>query len=459
MGLFNKKSPAVKIRGVHLDLKGLPPTMPRLLQLLDLFHEIKINCLLVEWEDMYPWQKYPGMRSKTAYSQPEIEQFLVKAQHLGIEIIPLIQSYGHLETLLKLPRFKKLREHPDDVRDLCPCNPDSRKVVINLIADVLSTHKRFIKHFHLGGDEAWSIGSCPKCKNVVQRFGKAYLYRKQIEPLLDYVNSFSIRPIIWDDMLREWTVSEICKISNKTDLMVWSYRKEALEKIANTVIPKFVKSKATLWGASAFKGADGSDIDLPNYNNRVTNMLTWNKIAIKYKFKGVVATGWSRYNTFYIPCEPLESSLDCLVLASAIMWDNKLPKDYLKEARNFLVKGKLKTIAREKFVNCLKIVENLSKLRKDIEGQLKMMSNFPHLCGEPERYNKFRVKQIVNTLKSLLKNCNKLTAEFVKVYKGLSDDFWTKRFMKSRIIPLENRIKCVLKNVRQTAKNTGPRLS
>jgi hypothetical protein len=39
------------VRALHLDLKGLPPTLPRLLSLLKLAKASGYNALLVEWED------------------------------------------------------------------------------------------------------------------------------------------------------------------------------------------------------------------------------------------------------------------------------------------------------------------------------------------------------------------------------------------------------------------------
>ncbi|HXK44545.1 MAG TPA: hypothetical protein PL060_01235, partial [bacterium] len=66
---FVRSTPAITIRGIHLDLKGLPPTPSRLVELLELCAEARINCVLVEWEDMYPWKTYPELQNDTAYSE------------------------------------------------------------------------------------------------------------------------------------------------------------------------------------------------------------------------------------------------------------------------------------------------------------------------------------------------------------------------------------------------------
>ncbi|MHB1155916.1 MAG: hypothetical protein ACYC26_03650 [Phycisphaerales bacterium] len=64
---FTAASAAFTLRGVHLDLKGVPPTFERLLSLLDVFAAARYNVLLVEWEDSFPWTVDLRFRSETAY--------------------------------------------------------------------------------------------------------------------------------------------------------------------------------------------------------------------------------------------------------------------------------------------------------------------------------------------------------------------------------------------------------
>jgi len=135
---FSHNKPVVAIRGIHLDLKGLPPTPERLFEVLDLAYESRINCLLVEWEDTYPWKIYPELKNQTAYSTGTIRKFLDKAKNLNIEIIPLVQSFGHMENVLSKKRFKNLREVPDNVSDLCPLKKESHDTILKMIKDILT---------------------------------------------------------------------------------------------------------------------------------------------------------------------------------------------------------------------------------------------------------------------------------------------------------------------------------
>src|SRR5687768_9123699 len=198
--MFTRKSPVVPVRGVHLDLKGHPPTPERLLSLLELFSAVRLNAVLAEWEDTLPWRRHPALRSPTAYTPAVIRRFAARAEALGIEIIPLVQCFGHSENVLRLPAFRRLRERPADVAEFCPSNPASARLVIELVDDALALQGGRVRRFHLGGDEAWHMGSCPKCRAAIRANGKDRLYLRHVGPVLDHLTRRGIRPILWDDM-------------------------------------------------------------------------------------------------------------------------------------------------------------------------------------------------------------------------------------------------------------------
>lgn len=73
--LFAKEQPALAKRGVHLDLKEVPPTAKRFLELLKLFAAARYNAVLVEWENSFPWRVDERFRSPTAYTPDDIRRF------------------------------------------------------------------------------------------------------------------------------------------------------------------------------------------------------------------------------------------------------------------------------------------------------------------------------------------------------------------------------------------------
>jgi len=431
--MFASATPAVTLRGIHLDLKGLPPTPRRLLELLDVVAEARLNCVLVEWEDTYPWRRYPELRSPSAYSRAVVRTFLAGAAERSIRVIPLVQSFGHLENVLSRKRFVRLRERPDNVQELCPCHPRSAAVIRELIADVLETHEGHITHFHLGGDEVYEMGVCPRCRPIAEREGRAALYLRHMVPLLDDLKDKGLRPIIWDDMMRPWPLKALRKLAVKTDLMCWNYALDPFQHVKPETLSRFARAGITLWGASAFKGGDGPVTDLCRREIRVGNMLAWTRAARRFGLAGVVATGWSRASTFRVACAGLESSLDTLVLAGAAMWDGGLPKNYEAAARAFLNKGKKRTIAGEPFARCRRASERLAEWRAYFQDFLERTGAWAQFTSEPDRFDPRTARQFVAEWRHCVKEGQRRGREWIRAHRGLVPARELQNYVASRL--------------------------
>ena len=361
---FSRKTPIVPLRGAHLDLKGNPPTPRRLLELLDLFAAAKLNVVLAEWEDTFPW-RYREMRSPTAYTPETIRAFVNRARELGIEVIPLVQCLGHAETPLSRIRFRSLREIRDNVAEFCPSNPASARLVIEMVDDVMDLTGGTISRFHLGGDEAWHMGSCPRCRKAVRTRGKGELYLEHVGPILDHLAGHGLTPILWDDMMRHWPASSLRKLGSRADLMAWAYDGNPVHPkghVTEEHLKSCRRAGIGLWAGSAYKGGDGADADVPNLDVRCRNNLAWIRMCRKHGFTGMVATAWSRYNTMHIQCETIEASLDALVLTAAIMWDGAAPRGGRDAARKFL--GKVRRGAELRiFDRCFAAASALARWR------------------------------------------------------------------------------------------------
>lgn len=432
MKLFQAPKPTVAIRGMHLDLKGLPPSPQRFLEIPDLLAAAHLNCVLVEWEDTYPWTCYPELRCPTAYSEATVRRFLKRAAALGIQVVPLVQCFGHMENVLGKRRFREMREDPMSVGELCPCHPRAVEVVAAMVDDVLRTHQGVSTYFHLGGDEVWNLGSCPKCKQFVEAHGKAALYLKQVEPLLQRLNAAGLKPILWDDMMREWPAAALKKLGRQTALMPWTYGPKPFDRIKPDTFARFRAAGIELWGAGAFKGADGLSADVCSIPNRTANMLEWSGAARKLGLAGIVATGWSRYATYTIPCEGLESALDALLLAGAAMWDGKLPEDALAQAEKLLQTAPLKALAGEQFTRCRETSRQLQDWYKRLPGLLEHLRRPAHAAGEAERLHPAYRRDSRRAWRKYLKQGEELTRAWSRAHAGRVPALWRQRYAASR---------------------------
>ena len=161
---------------VHLDLKGSPPKITYLKNLIHYFKRIGINGVLIEYEDMFPFnESLSSIANGNAYKKEELEEIFKLLTDQKMLIIPLIQTYGHLEFVLKLNKFKYLRESVNHYQVITPCLEDSYELVLFRIIDqILEVHSKHIQYIHIGCDEVYHINKHIACKsmnlNTVQEF-------------------------------------------------------------------------------------------------------------------------------------------------------------------------------------------------------------------------------------------------------------------------------------------------
>ena len=157
-------------RVVHLDLKGAPPLMSYLKSILPLLKEAGATALLVEYEDMFPyWGRLKNIAAKNAYSVEEIKKFQHWASKYGLMIIPLVQTFGHLEHALKLADFYDLREVSAYPQSLCPSRNGSWYLVKEMIDQMTELHPE-ARWLHIGCDEVFQLGMCSICTERLMKF-------------------------------------------------------------------------------------------------------------------------------------------------------------------------------------------------------------------------------------------------------------------------------------------------
>lgn len=126
-------------RLIHLDLKGAPPKVSYLKKVLTLSREMGATGVLLEWEDMFPWTGILSPLAATnAYTRRDVDEILEAAHSVHLEIIPLIQTFGHVEFALKHKEFSDLREVPDSPQALCPSLNSSVDLVHHMIDQVFN---------------------------------------------------------------------------------------------------------------------------------------------------------------------------------------------------------------------------------------------------------------------------------------------------------------------------------
>ncbi len=446
--LFESDKALIGQRCVHLDLKGTPPTPKRLIELLKVFSAARYNSVLVEWEDAFPWTVDERFRSETAYSPATVRNFVKVASNLGLEIIPLVQCLGHMETPLRLPAYAHLRETANNESDLNPLAPGARELVAKMIDDVLALMPN-VKRFHLGGDEAGTFGTHPDTKKYIVKHGKGALYLQHIEPLMNKLARRKIRPMLWHDMMREWDSNALKRLGRKADLVVWGYggHPYAMKTLCNqAMIERFAEHHIPLWGATAYKGADGADADLPKIDVRETNALGWVEVAVRHRFIGVIATAWSRYTTSIFQNEPIDGALDSAFNVGVILHDGRSPRGGIEACRRELDRIGEGRVFRDAHAALVR----LSAVRNSFWERIKFIRQLiVTVTQDPRRRPCSYMARHLQGAHIQIHDLDVAADDLRKALKGLMEPIWVERYIGERVEPLREEVNLLTPRIRQ----------
>ncbi|CAG0896354.1 unnamed protein product, partial [Darwinula stevensoni] len=330
-----------KRRIVHFDLKGAAPKADYLVRVLELVKGAGATGILLEWEDAFPFEgRLGGIAARDRYSVEEVERVLDAAGRLRLDVIPLVQTFGHLEFVLKTREFESLRESPGDPQALCPSDNESRAMVTETIDQVMRVHRRYgPTHLHVGCDEVFLLGLCPRCRSRA----KNDLFLSHVEFVAHYVRKkHGLIPIVWDDMFRKLSPSDLADRDLAfVEPMVWVYAEDVYKFVPATTWNAYAGAFDRVWGASAFKGAFGETLVLPPLGRHLQNNLKWLEVFRKeagkfQEFRGIVLTGWQRYDHFAVLCELLPAGIPSLVLDLVAVASGRKGRGLVQEARRIL---------------------------------------------------------------------------------------------------------------------------
>ena len=77
-------------------------------------------------------------------------------------------------------------------------------------------------------------------------------------------DTYSVTPIIWDDMLRNLMVEEMAGLADLVEPMVWVYAPDVERFAPSYTWDRFNQVFPNMWTASAFKGAHGETLVVPD---------------------------------------------------------------------------------------------------------------------------------------------------------------------------------------------------
>jgi len=182
---------------LHVDMKAGMMRREKLVGLLREAAADGYSAVLWEVEDKVRFDACPDVAYAEAYSKKDFKEILAEAAKLGLEPIPLLQTFGHAEYVLSREKYFSWREKKGNPTCYCVLNPEVRTFLAALLKEYLDLFGPSVKEFHLGGDEARVFGTCPAC--AARKKGE--LYAEHLKFLSSVLKARGVRPGIWSDMV------------------------------------------------------------------------------------------------------------------------------------------------------------------------------------------------------------------------------------------------------------------
>ena len=157
-----------------------------------------MNTYMLYTEDTYEiyGRKYFG-HLKGRYSKEELRELDSYALKLGIELIPCIQTLGHLETMLKYSCTAPYR-------DTANCLLVDSDATYELIEDMFKTITECFttSRIHIGMDETYNLGlGAHLSKHGYEN--PTDIYVRHLNKVCELTKKYGLKPMMWSDKLIE----------------------------------------------------------------------------------------------------------------------------------------------------------------------------------------------------------------------------------------------------------------
>lgn len=182
--------------GFMLDCsRNAVPKVDSVKELLRYMALMGMNTFMLYTEDTYTVEDEPYfgyMRGR--YTPEELQECDAYAAELGIEMIPCIQTLGHLESFLKWEASAAVR----DTHDVLLVGQDpTYQLIDRMIGSVSRTFRS--RRIHIGMDEAHGLGR-GRGLDLYGNRNRFELMNEHLSKVEEITTSYGLQPLIWSDM-------------------------------------------------------------------------------------------------------------------------------------------------------------------------------------------------------------------------------------------------------------------
>jgi len=281
-------APELSRRGVMLDVsRGKVPTAETLRHAVDRCARLKLNVLMLYVEHTFAFRRHPeiggGHDPLEAETLRELDAY---AAARGVELVPSLQSLGHMEHVLCHARYAPLAE--SDARwSLCPADPGTYTLLSELYAELLPNFRSPL--FNANCDEPVDLPkgrSAPRAAEI----GAGGVYLEHLERVRDLAREHGRRTLVWGDVVHTHPEC-IPEIDRELVLLDWWY--EADHDYDRVKV--FRESGLEFW---VCPGTSSWNCLFPRMDNALANIAGYAAAARRHGAAGLLVTDWGDFGHY-----------------------------------------------------------------------------------------------------------------------------------------------------------------
>jgi alpha-L-fucosidase len=311
--------PQLPFRGVHICI--FPNTeLAAVRQAILVAARFKYNAVVIE-----PWaalksEKQPHTAYANAYAPEQIRPLVELGQALGMEMIPMLNSWGHASgmrsrsgehvVLDRYPEFKDLYEA--DGWSFRLSNPAVYQQLFDRYDELLSLFEP-AKYFHVGMDEAWGhlgreesrkIAGADPVGLIVGHLGKMH----------DYFARRHVQVIMWHDMFLERNHPQLGRQSPANSVPPFNTHLALPQLPKDVIIAAWNYDARVEWPVAKYFHDKGYPVVVCPWKSKPNTVMLLDT-AKRHDMLGLLETTW----------DSLDVCLPSMAEAAVLAWT---PKDY-----------------------------------------------------------------------------------------------------------------------------------
>lgn len=301
--MANPGTPPLIVRAFQWDLARQVERLDFLKKLLPRYARWGYGELYLHLEDAVHYPSLPGIGRNDAYTYEELGELVLTAAQCGIRVVPIINLLGHTQYLIKHPDLRELNELRDHRGDplvsgqICPLHPRLPEVAGRLLRDMAPYCTA--GKVHVGLDESFHLGKCPRCREEVARLGLGGHFAGHVNRLHKLVGGLGLQLGIWADMLY-FVPEAIPLLPAGITAYDWYYypfnRKPRVEffNFAERDLHPALKKQGIRYYGCPMNGAFRHE-PLPVFGDRLANIRSWWQRCQAVQAAGILVTSWEAY--------------------------------------------------------------------------------------------------------------------------------------------------------------------